>query len=174
MAPKDVLISGSCECVILHIQGTLQMWARLWTMIWRDYPSGSNAIEWILKSTRERQNNWSERGDVGRIKPVIAAFEFGRGIHKPRNEGSFGNLRMALSWQPARKWGPQSYRDTNWIEPATWMIKEKNVSLESPANISLSALWDSEQTLSWACWILLTCGRYETINWCFFSLLNLW
>lgn len=49
-----------------------------------------------------------------------------KGTHKPRSEGCFKELRMALSWRPAKKWALSLPATKNWILPTTEHERKQN------------------------------------------------
>lgn len=96
--------------------------------------SGSNLISQALKS-RVSNNCWekrkSEMPSLMDIWCILAGFEDGE-AHVPRNAGDLWELTMAPSWQPARKWGPQSCNRRERNKPRVWINLEANAFLEPP------------------------------------------
>ena len=66
--PPSFLISGNCECAILHFKETFQMW--LSTLRWGDFPELSGWAQYNHKGSfkGKRETEKSEMGNGSSIK----------------------------------------------------------------------------------------------------------
>ena len=114
--------------------GILQMWLRLWTIRWGNYPGLSEGLSIITLAFKSREHLLAEVREIWQHEkdPTCSGWlwDVGPLVQEPeRGPGSQGQS-PADNQQGNRDLSPTA--EWNWVRPTAWMSLETDSPLEPP------------------------------------------